>query len=67
MSEDPKLFDAGDYNLFRYCNNDPIDSVDPMGLEQNWAQTGAPISGNHVAQAIELGKEMERKWDVSSF
>ena len=25
MSEDPKLFDAGDYNLFRYCHNDPID------------------------------------------
>src|SRR5204862_6096626 len=33
MSEDPKLFDAGDYNLFRYCHNDPIDNVDPMGLE----------------------------------
>jgi RHS repeat-associated protein len=35
MSEDPKLFDAGDYNLFRYCHNDPIDFTDPMGtLEQ---------------------------------
>ncbi len=33
MSEDPKLFDAGDYNLFRYCHNDPVDNVDPMGLE----------------------------------
>jgi hypothetical protein len=33
MSEDPKLFDAGDYNLFRYCHNDPIDNVDPMGLD----------------------------------
>jgi RHS repeat-associated protein len=33
MSEDPKLFDAGDYNLFRYCRNDPIDNVDPMGLQ----------------------------------
>ena len=32
MSEDPKLFDAGDYNLFRYCHNDPIDLTDPMGL-----------------------------------
>ena len=32
MSEDPKLFDAGDYNLFRYCHNDPIDFTDPMGL-----------------------------------
>jgi RHS repeat-associated protein len=32
MSEDPKGFDAGDYNLFRYCHNDPIDMTDPMGL-----------------------------------
>ncbi len=42
MSEDPKLFDAGDYNLFRYCHNDPGDNVDPMGLEENLAQK--PIS-----------------------
>jgi RHS repeat-associated protein len=34
MSEDPKLFDAGDYNLFRYCHNDPIDFTDPMGLSE---------------------------------
>jgi D-alanyl-D-alanine dipeptidase len=33
MSEDPKLFDAGDYNLYRYCHNDPLDFTDPMGLE----------------------------------
>jgi RHS repeat-associated protein len=33
MSEDPKLFDAGDYNLFRYCHNDPLDLSDPMGLD----------------------------------
>jgi RHS repeat-associated protein len=31
MSEDPKLFDAGDYNLFRYCHNDPLDRADLMG------------------------------------
>jgi RHS repeat-associated protein len=31
-SEDPKGFDAGDYNLFRYCHNDPLDLTDPMGL-----------------------------------
>ncbi len=32
MSEDPKGFDAGDYNLYRYCSNDPLDLTDPMGL-----------------------------------
>jgi len=30
--EDPKGFDAGDYNLFRYCHNDPEDLTDAMGL-----------------------------------
>jgi hypothetical protein len=38
MSEDPKLFDAGDYNLYRYCHNDPIDFTDPMG----WAPIDVP-------------------------
>jgi RHS repeat-associated protein len=33
MSEDPKGFAGGDYNLFRYCHNDPIDMTDPMGLD----------------------------------
>jgi RHS repeat-associated protein len=33
MSEDPKGFDAGDYNLYRYCHNDPMDLSDPMGLD----------------------------------
>ena len=33
MSEDPKLFDAGDYNLFRYCYNNPVNLTDPMGLD----------------------------------
>ena len=43
MSEDPKLFDAGDYNLFRYCHNDPLDLTDPMGLESPaWAQAIIP-------------------------
>ncbi len=32
MSEDPKLFDADDYNLYRYVKNDPWDLSDPMGL-----------------------------------
>jgi RHS repeat-associated protein len=31
MSEDPKGFDAGDYNWFRYCENDPWDKTDPTG------------------------------------
>src|SRR5262245_6790788 len=34
MSEDPKGFAAGDVNLFRYVGNDPVNRVDPMGLQE---------------------------------
>jgi RHS repeat-associated protein len=40
MSEDPKGFEAGDYNLFRYCHNDPIDHTDPMGTDYHSAAAG---------------------------
>jgi RHS repeat-associated protein len=52
MSEDPKLFDSGDYNLFRYCHNDPIDFTDPMGL----ADQEQPPGPNHASPLIELSK-----------
>jgi hypothetical protein len=50
MSEDPKLFDAGDYNLFRYCHNDPVDCTDPMGLTDQQLPPGP----THLTQAIEM-------------
>jgi RHS repeat-associated protein len=33
LQTDPKGFDAGDMNLFRYCGDDPVDKSDPMGLD----------------------------------
>lgn len=32
LQPDPKHFAAGDYNLYRYCHNDPINRNDPFGL-----------------------------------
>lgn len=32
IQPDPKEFDAGDYNLYRYCHNDPVNKSDPTGL-----------------------------------
>ena len=32
LQPDPKEFAAGDYNLYRYCHNDPINKSDPTGL-----------------------------------
>ena len=31
LQPDPKQFEAGDYNLYRYCHNDPVNFADPDG------------------------------------
>jgi RHS repeat-associated protein len=54
MSEDPKLFDAGDYNLFRYCHNDPIDNVDPMGTQTDTQQNEPWFMHAQQAREIDL-------------
>jgi RHS repeat-associated protein len=33
LQPDPKQFAAGDYNLYRYCHNDPVNKSDPLGLD----------------------------------
>jgi RHS repeat-associated protein len=32
LQPDPKQFETGDYNLYRYCHNDPVNHTDPTGL-----------------------------------
>ena len=32
LQPDPIQFAAGDYNLYRYCHNDPVNRSDPLGL-----------------------------------
>jgi RHS repeat-associated protein len=56
MSEDPKGFDAGDYNFFRYCHNDPIDFTDPMGLQDTVA-TYSPYQTSELIAAIKEGQK----------
>lgn len=41
LQSDPKGFDAGDMNLFRYVGDDPVDKGDPMGL------AAVPHMGNY--------------------
>lgn len=33
LQPDPKHFAAGDYNLYRYCHNDPVNKSDPFGMD----------------------------------
>src|SRR5256885_12795832 len=39
LQTDPTGFDAGDMNLFRYCDDDPVDRSDPTGLVNTNAGT----------------------------
>lgn len=42
LQTDPIRFAAGDVNIYRYCGNDPADSVDPMGLCKKLPKPGGP-------------------------
>jgi hypothetical protein len=57
LQPDPQEFEAGDYNLYRYCHNDPVNRSDPTGLQdekplhldrtwdrQTWLQGGSNLS-----------------------
>src|SRR5438045_3736522 len=57
MQPDPKEFAAGDYNLYRYCHNDPINRSDPLGLDtqvslEYYILGNAPIQGSYGHQNV---------------
>jgi RHS repeat-associated protein len=47
LQPDPKQFAAGDYNLYRYCHNDPVNKSDPTGeyvtYSDDWSDADAEI------------------------
>jgi uncharacterized protein RhaS with RHS repeats len=64
LQPDPKQFDAGDYNLYRYCHNDPVNKSDPTGLQEtpdgdpkcttltSWGHGDWDFDNGRVAQAM---------------
>jgi hypothetical protein len=66
MSEDPKLFDAGDYNFFRYCHNDPVDKTDPTGLidesHRESAELESPVEGTRGRFLQSIGHDIAQAY-----
>jgi len=60
-SEDPKGFDAGDYNLFRYVHNDPLDMTDPLGLGPDLYFKPPPDPWGHEFEHTTLANAMNQR------
>ncbi len=59
IQPDPKQYDAGDYNLYRFCHNDPVNKTDPMGL-LSFSGTAeyqrlVPVLGSNIPQWLTVG------------
>ena len=52
LQPDPKEFAAGDYNLYRYCGNDPVNRNDPMGLWDSWSNAMWMQGGSTLSAAV---------------
>ena len=55
LQPDPKQFAAGDYNLYRYCHNDPVNRSDPTGLRSELAveiQKLRLVLGSNIPQWV---------------
>jgi len=59
LQPDPKQFAAGDYNLYRYCHNDPVNRSDPSGLISEITvelQKLRTVTGSNIPQWVTVLK-----------
>jgi RHS repeat-associated protein len=57
ISKDPISFAAGDANLYRYCGNNSLNYVDPLGLAEeanNHAPLSDPAENNDINYSLDL-------------
>jgi RHS repeat-associated protein len=61
LQPDPKHFTAGDYNLYRYCHNDPVNRSDPTGLA---SRSDELIRLKAITHKVPLGSHI-KQWVVT--
>jgi RHS repeat-associated protein len=69
LQPDPKQFAAGDYNLYRYCHNDPVNRSDPFGLidrdiDRELDKKGVEASQNSLNAANVAGDHTGRSQGI---
>jgi RHS repeat-associated protein len=69
LQPDPKQLEAGDYNLYRYCHNDPVNRSDPSGLidrniPSELDKKGVEASQNCLKAAIAAGDHTGRSQGI---
>ena len=60
ISEDPMGFDAGDFNLYRYVNNSPLNGTDPTG-EQTIVQSALIFACSSI-KAVQAADAQIKIW-----
>jgi RHS repeat-associated protein len=63
LQPDPKQFAAGDYNLYRYCHNDPVNKSDPMGLLWAFSDKKLEADFNKVRQGFNNNPAVKALFD----
>jgi RHS repeat-associated protein len=58
LQPDPKHFAAGDYNLYRYCHNDPVNHSDPFGLDTTVVWSNEGNRNQHEPIVVVNGREL---------
>src|SRR6202040_436552 len=57
LQPDPLSLDAGDQNIYRYCNNDPINGSDPMGLDDGEFNFSLDYGYGQSPSSLNLGDD----------
>jgi len=66
MQPDPNDFAAGDYNLYRYCHNDPVNRTDPTGLQDDKPNLIATGRGDWDFDNGRVAAQMRRELESTS-